>query len=31
VTTDLPKPVVKYWTNIHPDLGADVSKGLNGG
>jgi catalase len=25
------KRVVEYWTNVDPELGAQVSKGLNGG
>ncbi|WP_245928597.1 catalase [Murinocardiopsis flavida] len=28
VTGDMKKRVVEYWTNIHPDLGAGVAKGL---
>ncbi|WP_017556418.1 catalase [Nocardiopsis baichengensis] len=28
VTDDMKKRVVEYWTNVHPDLGAGVAKGL---
>ncbi|WP_159945079.1 MULTISPECIES: catalase [unclassified Nocardiopsis] len=28
VTADMKKRVVEYWTNIHPDLGGGVAKGL---
>ncbi|SKA34399.1 catalase [Marinactinospora thermotolerans DSM 45154] len=28
VTADMKKRVVEYWTNVHPDLGAGVAKGL---
>ncbi|MEY9214178.1 catalase [Thermobifida halotolerans] len=28
VTDDMKKRVVEYWTNIHPDLGGGVAKGL---
>ena len=31
VTSDMRARVVEYWSNVHPDLGAAVSKGLNGG
>jgi catalase len=31
VTTDTKTRVVEYWRNIHPELGAQVGKGLNGG
>jgi catalase len=30
VTPDMRKRVVEYWTNVHPDLGAGVSDGING-
>ncbi|QVQ50348.1 catalase [Spiractinospora alimapuensis] len=29
VTADMKKRVVEYWTNVHPDLGAGVAKGLD--
>ncbi|MBV2363875.1 catalase [Streptomonospora nanhaiensis] len=28
VTADMKKRVVEYWTNVHPDLGSGVAKGL---
>ncbi|PRX99449.1 catalase [Allonocardiopsis opalescens] len=28
VTGDMHKRVVEYWTNVHPDLGAGVARGL---
>ena len=31
VTSDMKTRVVEYWRNIHPELGAQVGKGLNGG
>ncbi len=31
VTTDMKARVVEYWRNVHPELGAQVGKGLNGG
>ena len=31
VTADTKTRVVEYWRNIHPELGAQVGKGLNGG
>ncbi len=31
VTSDMRARVVEYWSDVHPDLGAAVSKGLNGG
>jgi catalase len=31
VTTDMKARVVEYWRNVHPELGAQVGKGLDGG
>jgi catalase len=31
VTTDMKSRVVEYWRNVHPELGAQVGKGLDGG
>jgi catalase len=31
VTADTKARVVEYWRNVHPDLGAQVGKLLNGG
>jgi catalase len=31
VTPEMRGRVVDYWTSVHPDLGAGVAKGLNGG
>ncbi|HEX9624717.1 MAG TPA: catalase [Streptosporangiaceae bacterium] len=31
VTADMRTRVVEYWRNVHPELGAQVAKGLNGG
>ena len=31
VTADTRFRVSEYWRNVHPDLGARVAKGLNGG
>jgi catalase len=30
VTADMKTRVVEYWRNVHPELGAQVGKGLNG-
>jgi catalase len=30
VTDDMKKRVVEYWTNVHPELGAAVAKGMTG-
>jgi catalase len=30
VTADMKARVVEYWRNVHPELGAQVGKGLNG-
>jgi catalase len=31
VTTEMKSRVVEYWRNVHPELGAQVGKGLDGG
>jgi catalase len=31
VTTEMKARVVEYWRNVHPELGAQVGKGLDGG
>jgi catalase len=31
VSTDMKARVVEYWRNVHPELGAQVGKGLDGG
>jgi catalase len=31
VTTDMKARVVEYWRHVHPELGAQVGKGLDGG
>ena len=31
VTSEMKSRVVEYWRSVHPDLGARVAKGLNGG
>ena len=30
-TADVKSRVSEYWRSVHPDLGARVAKGLNGG
>jgi catalase len=30
VTAETKTRVVEYWRNVHPELGAQVGKGLNG-
>jgi len=30
VTADMKSRVIEYWRNVHPDLGARLSKELNG-
>jgi hypothetical protein len=31
VTAEVLPRVIEYWRSVHPDLGARVAKGVNGG